>query len=97
MGALPYWSEHWTALRPHERVPDVPIVTLEETLCIVRKTRRFYPQRELRPFPTAASQEKWHIPSRDPKGSLTPLRQLKKFPDIPVCHQREHRGSHHNS
>ena len=31
------------------------------------------------------------------KGSLTPLSQLKKFPDIPISTQEEHRGSHHNS
>ena len=32
-----------------------------------------------------------------PERSLTPLRKLKKFPDILVCTQEEHRGSRHNS
>ena len=32
-----------------------------------------------------------------PDCFLTPLRELNKFPDIPVCTQEEHRGSRHNS
>ena len=36
-------------------------------------------------------------PLLSPERVLTPLRQLKKFPDIPVCTREEHRGSRHNS
>ena len=40
-----------------------------------------------------APREKSHIPSCVSIGSLTPLRQFKKFPDIPVCTREEHQGS----
>ena len=43
----------------------------------------FSPQREMRPFPTAASREKSHVPSWASKRYSTPFMQLKKFPDIP--------------
>ena len=74
-------------LRPHERVPEVLVVTQEEravSCCDSRKTRIFSPQCEMRPFSTAASREKSDLPSWASKGSLTRLRELKKFPDIPV-------------
>ena len=29
-GAHRNWSGNWTSLRPHERVPEVPIITREE-------------------------------------------------------------------
>ena len=76
----------WTFLRPHKRVPEVPIVTQEEPhICChnSRKTRRFSPQYEMRPFSAAAFREKSHIHSSDSKASLTSLRQLKKFPGYP--------------
>ena len=87
----------WTSLRPHEWVPEVPVITREEPRCNSRKTRRFSPERELRPFSTAVSREKSHLPFSAPKGSLTPLRQLKKFTDIHVCTREENQVSRHNS
>ena len=77
----------WNFLRQHERVPDVLFVIQEEPqVCChnSRKTKRFSPQCEMRPFSTAASREKSDLPSWASKGSLTRLRELKKFPDIPV-------------
>ena len=53
-----------------------------------RKTRRFFTPGEMRPFSAAASRGKSHLHSWTAKGSLTPLRQLKKFPDIPRLHLR---------
>ena len=49
-----------------EQVPDVPVITQEEphvSCCNSRKTRRFSPQHEMRPFSTAVSREKSHLPS----------------------------------
>ena len=92
--------EEWTFLKPQEWIPDDPIVTEEEPqVCChnSRKTRRFSPQHKMRPFSAVASREKSHIPSCVSIGSLTPLRQFKKFPDIPVFTREENRGSHHNS
>ena len=43
----------WIFLGPHERVPEIPIVTQEEHLvscCNLSKTKRFAPQCEMRPF-----------------------------------------------
>ena len=51
-----------TSLRPHERVPVASILTREEPRRNSRKTRRFSPQHELRPFSAAASHEKSHLP-----------------------------------
>ena len=51
----------WSFLRPHEQVPEVPVIAREEhqvSRCNLRKTRRFFPQREMRPFSAAASREK---------------------------------------
>ena len=45
----------------------------------------------------AASWEKSHLPSWASKGYLTPVMQLKKFPDIPVCTPEEHWDSQQNS
>ena len=56
----------WMFLRPHKRVPEFPVITSEEPTVSsrnLRKARRFSPQREMRPFSTAASQEKSHLPS----------------------------------
>ena len=50
----------------------------------------------MRPFSVVASREKSHLHSCALKGSLIPLMQLKKFPDIPLFTREEHRGSHHN-
>ena len=78
----------WAFLRPHERVPDVPVVTREEpkdvTCCHKsRKTRIFSPQSEIRPSSSVTSRGKSHLPSLASKESLTPWRQLKKFPTYP--------------
>ena len=56
----------WTFLRPHERVPEVPVVTQKEPqVCCrhSRKRRKFSPQREMRPFSKAVSPEKSHLHS----------------------------------
>ena len=56
----------WTFLRKHEQVPQVAVVTREETQVSCRnwrKDRRFSPQCEMRPFLAVISQEKPHIPS----------------------------------
>ena len=79
---------------------EVPVATREKpqvSCCDSRNPRRFSPQREMRPLSVAASREKSHLPSLALKGYLTPFRQLKKFPDIPVSTREEHRVSHHNS
>ena len=50
----------------NQRVPEVPIVTREETkVCCrnSRKPRKFSPQGEMRQFSAVASQEKSHLPS----------------------------------
>ena len=47
----------WTFLRQHKIVPEVPVVTREEaqgSCCNSRKTRRFSPQSEMRPFSIVA-------------------------------------------
>ena len=90
-------SGDWTSLWRHERVSEVSVETQEEPHSNSRKTRRFFAQCELSPFSTAASREKSHLPSCTLKGSSTPLKQLKKFPDIPVCTREEHVKSCHNS
>ena len=91
------FSGDGTYLRPHERIPEVPVITREEPRHTSRNTRRFSPQRELRPLSSGASRDKYYLPSLAQKCSLTPLRQLKKFFNIPVSTREEHRGSHHNS
>ena len=56
----------WTFLHPHEWVPEVPVITRKEPkVCCrnSRKTRRFSPQCEMRPFSAAASREKFPLPS----------------------------------
>ena len=90
----------WTFLRQHEWVPEVPVITQKEPHACCRnsrQTRIFSPQCEMRLFSAAASGQKSHLPSGASKASLTPLRQLKKFHDIPVSTREEHRGSRHNS
>ena len=47
----------WTFLRQHKIVAEVPVVTREEaqgSCCNSRKTRRFSPQSEMRPFSIVA-------------------------------------------
>ena len=67
----------WTSLGHHKRLPEFPDVT-RESRPNLRKTTRFHCHRELRPFSTAASWEKSHVPSWNSKGYLTHLMQLKK-------------------
>ena len=48
----------WNFLRPHEGVPEFPVIIREETqvcCCNLRKTRRFSPQGPMRTFSTGAS------------------------------------------
>ena len=45
-------------------------------------------RRKMKPFPTTASQEKSHVPSKSLKRYLAPLMRPKKFPDIPVSLER---------
>ena len=83
-----------------KRDTEVPDVTQEKHQVSChnsRKIRRYSPPRELRHFFHVVSCEKPHIPSWASKVCLTPLRQLKKFPRIPVSTREEHRGSRHNS
>ena len=63
----------------------------------MRKTKRFSPPRKVKPFSTAPSWEKSHLPSWALKGSLTCWMQLKKFSNILISIQEEYRGSWHNS
>ena len=87
----------WTSLRPHKRVYQVPIITQKLPRHNSRKTKSFSLKYDMRYFSAEMSREKSHFSSRAQKGSLTPLRQLKKFPDIPVCTREEHQESHHHS
>ena len=87
-------------MRQHKHVPEVPVRTREESQVSChnsRKTRRFCTQREMRLFSAEAFLEKSHIPTLALKWSLTPMKQLKKFPDIHVPMREDHRGSSHNS
>ena len=56
----------WTFLRQHEGVPEVPVVTREESdvsCCNSRNTRGFCPHHEMRSFCPVASREKSHLHS----------------------------------
>ena len=78
-----------TFFRKHERGPEVLVVTWEEPHIYCRnsrKTGRFSSQCEMRPFPSVRSREKAHLLSWASKGSLTPLMQLKKFPQNTRLH-----------
>ena len=53
-----------TSLRQHELVPEIPVANREENQAShrnLRKTKRFSPQREMRPFSRAMSLEKLHV------------------------------------
>ena len=52
------------------------------------KNTGFPHQRDMRPFPTAVSREKSHIPSQNLKWYLTPFMQLKKFHRHTRSHSR---------
>ena len=66
---------------------------MESTCCNSRKSRRFSPPGEMRPISAEASPGYLHLTSGTSKGSITPLLQLKKFPDIPVSTREEARES----
>ena len=64
IGVAPRESRgRWTTQKPHNRIPEVPIVTREEPRRNSRKSRRYSPQRELRPFSEAEYPEKSELPS----------------------------------
>ena len=54
----------------------------------------FSPPGEMRPIFPEASRGLSHLTSGTPKGSFTPLLQLKNFLDIPVSNREEARESH---
>ena len=76
-----------TSLGQQDRFPEFHVVT-RESRCNSRKTMRFPSHREMRPFPTAASQEKSHVHSLNSKWYLTLSMQPKKFPNIPYLLKR---------
>ena len=66
---------------------------VESTCLISRKSRRFSPPGEMRPYYAEASPGESHLTSETSKWSFTPLLQLKNFPDIPVSTREEARES----
>ena len=88
-------------------IPEETQAGLWGPICNSKRTPSFLPQleknQEILPSTqeeavfTPASREKSHFPSWASKGSLTPLRQLKKFPDIPITTREKPWGSCHNS
>ena len=86
--------------RKHERSPEVPVATLEEPQAwhrISRKTTRFPPQREMRPFSSEVPWEQSQVLSLNSKRGFTPFMQLKGFPEIPFTTRDELCVSRHNS
>jgi len=75
---------------PPERVPEVPVVSRVH-LPQLEKIQEVSPSGEMRPISAEVSRGKSHLNSGTSKGSLTPLLQLKKFPDIPVSTPEEAR------
>ena len=84
----------WPFLRPPERVPEVPVVSLEH-LRQLEKSRRVSPPGEMRPISAEASRGSSHLNSGTSKGSFTPLLQLKKFPDIQYSLEGKHESPAH--
>ena len=90
----------WTFLRPDVWVPEVPIITQEESQVRLPQLKK---NPEL--FPSTQDQVLFHSDvSREIPPSLLSLesildtlRQHKKFPDTPVSTLEEHRGSRHKS
>ena len=66
---------------------------VESTCLISRKSRRFSPPGEMRPYYAEASPGESHLTSGTSKWSFTPLLQLKNFPDIPLSTREEARES----
>ena len=84
----------WPFLRQPERVPEVPVVSREH-LPQLEKIQEVLPPGEMRPISAEESRGYSHLTSGTSKGSFTPLLQLKKFPDIPVSTQEEHKSPAH--
>ena len=81
-----------TSLRQDERLPEVSVTTpveLQTSSLNLRKSTRFHPQCEIRPFSPAAPQEQSRVPSPNSKGDLTPVMQFKRFPEISITTQEE--------
>ena len=55
------------------------------------------PQLEMRPDYPAASQEELEVSPSKSKGGLTLLKQVERFPEVPIATRAEPRVSHHNS
>ena len=73
----------WPFLRPPERVPEVPVVSLEHLLQLEKIQEVLPSRRDEARFPEAF-RGKSHLTSGTSKGSFTPFLQLKKIPYIPV-------------
>ena len=77
----------WTFPRPHERVCEVLVVPREEPEISnhksKKKTRRFSPQCEMRPFSAETSGEKSHYHSLPSKRSLTTRGNSRSSPTYP--------------
>ena len=72
----------WTSLRPHKRVPEVVVVTQEESHCNSSKTWRLSPQLELRYFSSVSSQEK-SLSLLSPERALDTLEATEEVPRHP--------------
>ena len=85
--------------RPHERVPEFPVVTREEpqgSCCNSRKITRFSPPREMMTFWLQSLEGNPTVPVQPRKGPLH-LEATHEVPPRPVSTREEHRGSRHNS
>ena len=83
---------NWHCLRPPERVPEFPVISREH-LPQLEKIQEVLPSRRdeahfRRGFTMLITSKLWNS-----KRSITPLLQIKKFPDIPVSTIEEARGS----
>ena len=77
----------WTSLRPHKRVPEVVVVTQEESHCNSSKTWRLSPQLELRYFSSVSSQEK-SLSLLSPERALDTLEATEEVPRHPCLLSR---------
>ena len=85
--------------RPHERVPEFPVVTREEpqgSCCNLRKITRFSPPREMMTFWLQSLEGNPTVPVQPRKGPLH-LEATHEVPPIPVSTREEHHGSRQNS
>ena len=77
----------WTSLKSHERVAEVPVITQEKPSCNMRKTRRFSPQSDLRPFSTACLERNPTFPP-EPRKGLAKFEATQEVPRHPLLHSR---------